>query len=103
MWGEETDGCAHPPPLQDLQGPPRPGIRKPLWTTQPPGRPEQATASHQSHRVCRADADPWASGDQRRVNDSRALGGDWKYRGRKDEADASTNLEAQCSVSRTSI
>jgi hypothetical protein len=43
--------------------------------TKPPGRPQHATASHQSYRIHRADADPWANGDQRRVNDSRALGG----------------------------
>jgi hypothetical protein len=56
VWGEVTDRHSHPPPLQGLQGPPEPGIRQPLWTTQPPDRPEQATANHQSHRVCRTSA-----------------------------------------------
>jgi hypothetical protein len=63
VWRKATNCRSHRPPLQDAQGSPQPDIWQPPWTTQPPGHPEQATASHQSHRVCRAEADPWASGD----------------------------------------
>jgi hypothetical protein len=50
----------HPPLLQDAQGPPEPGLWQPVRTRQPPDHPKHATASHQSYRVYRADADPWA-------------------------------------------
>jgi hypothetical protein len=44
------------------------------------------------------------NGDRRRVDDSRALGGDWRYCRRRTRGNrASTSLEVQYSVSRVSI
>ncbi|KAF2470775.1 uncharacterized protein BDR25DRAFT_334347 [Lindgomyces ingoldianus] len=49
-------------------------MRPPTWTTQPPGHREQPQASHQSSQDYRTSADPWAKGDQRRVDEAEHWG-----------------------------
>lgn len=73
LWSHKTDSGPCPALLQDAQRPPEPDIRRPP-RTQPPEHSQQATTSHQSHRVYRADADPWASRDQRRVDEAERWG-----------------------------
>jgi hypothetical protein len=57
--------------------------------TQPQDHSEHAAASYQSHQVYGADADPWASGDQRYVDDTERWG---ETVGTADATDETTRL-----------
>jgi hypothetical protein len=86
---EAADCRPHPPPLQQVQGPPEPHLRQSVRTTLPQDHPEHPTASHQSHRVYEADAGPWASGDQRYVYDAEHWG---ETEGTADTTDEAAHL-----------
>ena len=75
MWRETTNRCTCTPPVYDIQGYPEQYLRQPVRTRRHLGYPEQATASHESHRVHRTDADEWGSETRRR---QLSIGGELK-------------------------
>jgi hypothetical protein len=75
LRSETINRRPHSPPLQQARGPPEPHLREPVRTRQHPDHPKHATASHQSHPIYRADADPWAKwGSQARRRQQSAGG-----------------------------
>jgi hypothetical protein len=82
--------------MQEIQGPPEPGIRPPSRTKQPPDHPEHTITNHQSHQVYGTDADPWAIRDQRRVDEAERWGETVGMVEATYGADASTSLRRKC-------
>jgi hypothetical protein len=74
VWRAAEDRHPHPSPLKQVQEPPEPHLRQTIRITQFGNHLEHAAASHQNHRVYRADADSWVRGDQEYVDDDERWG-----------------------------
>jgi hypothetical protein len=61
-------------------------------------KPQLATTSHQSHRIYETDADPWASRDQRRVDEAERWGETVGIADATHEANASTKPRGRCTL-----